>query len=134
MKLALRALLAFFTFCATYFFVYWVPLSLIRGVLERPVIINLIAIVIGIGVGYFVWRSSGKLSDNLSKYIFLGGILTGTLLFLAGFFGPLIFSPSNDQGPLLGFILGPIGFVLGLGGGRLYWQLRKGKEQSRVND
>lgn len=130
MKLAFRVLLAIFTLGATYFFVYWVPLSFIRGSLEWPIITNLIALAAGMAVGYFVWKSTGKLSDNLSRYVFLGGILTGTLLFLAGFFGPMIFTPANNQGPILGFILGPIGFVMGLLLGGLYWRFRKGKERS----
>jgi hypothetical protein len=31
-----------------------------------------------------------------------------------GFFGPLIWAPHSNQGPLLGiFVTGPIGFVVG---------------------
>src|SRR5690606_2176666 len=134
MKLALRAILAFFTFCATYFFVYWVPLSLITGAIEKPVITNIIAAVIGLIAGYFVWKRTGNLADNLSRYVFIGSILTGTVLFLTGFLGPIIFSPSNGQGPLLGFILGPIGFGLGLLAGAIFWYLRKGKTLSGLKD
>jgi hypothetical protein len=43
-----------------------------------------------------------------------GGIL-GAFGFLAGFVGPVIFTPEANQGPLLGiFITGPLGFMLGL--------------------
>lgn len=36
------------------------------------------------------------------------------IVFLAGFFGPLIFTPEANQGPLLGmFFTGPLGFVAG---------------------
>jgi hypothetical protein len=39
----------------------------------------------------------------------------GGFAFAAGFFGPLIFTPQANQGPLLGiFITGPAGFVAGL--------------------
>jgi hypothetical protein len=42
-----------------------------------------------------------------------------------GFFGPLIFTPDANQGPLLGiFITGPLGFVLGGIGGGIYWAAR----------
>jgi hypothetical protein len=42
-------------------------------------------------------------------------ILLGATGFAAGFFGPLIFVPEANQGPLVGiFISGPIGAVLGL--------------------
>jgi uncharacterized membrane protein YeaQ/YmgE (transglycosylase-associated protein family) len=44
----------------------------------------------------------------------VGALLVGALGFLCGFFGPLIFTPEANQGPLLGiFITGPLGAVLG---------------------
>jgi energy-converting hydrogenase Eha subunit B len=44
----------------------------------------------------------------------LGAVLLGGLGFIGGFFGPMIFAPEANQGPLLGiFITGPLGFVLG---------------------
>ena len=52
----------------------------------------------------------------------LGGtVIVGTLGFIVGFFGPMIFSPSANQGPLLGiFFTGPLGVVIGLVGGLIY--------------
>jgi len=49
----------------------------------------------------------------------LWALVLGAVGFACGFFGPLIFSPDANQGPLLGiFITGPaglvVGFVLGL--------------------
>jgi hypothetical protein len=45
----------------------------------------------------------------LSAFIFVG------MCFAGGFFGPLIFAPDANQGPLLGiFITGPIGIVVGI--------------------
>jgi hypothetical protein len=42
--------------------------------------------------------------------VFLGGFG-----FAAGFFGPMIFAPGANQGPMLGiFITGPLGFLTGL--------------------
>jgi hypothetical protein len=44
----------------------------------------------------------------------LTGLTVGVVALLAGFFGPLIFTPQSNQGSLLGiFITGPAGFVLG---------------------
>jgi hypothetical protein len=38
----------------------------------------------------------------------------GRISFAAGFFGPIIFMPNSNQGPLLGiFITGPLGFAAG---------------------
>ena len=50
-----------------------------------------------------------------------GGCLLGGIGFALGFFGPLIFTPEANQGPLLGiFITGPLGFVAGLVLGALF--------------
>src|SRR5262245_46982002 len=44
----------------------------------------------------------------------------GGLCFAAGFFGPIVFTPEANQGPLLGiFITGPAGLLLGLVWGAL---------------
>ena len=43
------------------------------------------------------------------------GFIVGIVSFAIGFFGPIIFMPDANQGPLLGiFITGPLGFVLGI--------------------
>ena len=47
-------------------------------------------------------------------WIILCAILCGGLGFIAGFFGPLIFLPDANQGPLVGiFFTGPAGIILG---------------------
>ena len=49
--------------------------------------------------------------------------ILGAIGFAGGFFGPIIFVPDANQGPLLGiFITGPAGFVGGLIFGAL-WHL-----------
>jgi len=55
----------------------------------------------------------------------LGGIILGGISFLAGFLGPIIFTPGANQGPLLGiFITGPAGFVIGMVAGLIYGKYR----------
>jgi hypothetical protein len=40
--------------------------------------------------------------------------VVGAIAFCGGFFGPMIFAPEANQGPLLGlFITGPLGFAGG---------------------
>ncbi len=42
-------------------------------------------------------------------------LILGAIGFIAGFIGPMVFSPDSNQGPLVGiFISGPAGIVLGL--------------------
>ena len=55
----------------------------------------------------------------------IGGLVLGGIGFAAGFFGPIILTPSANQGPLLGiFVTGPLGFVLGTVIGWLYARYR----------
>ena len=65
---------------------------------------------------------------NLTKIVagsLAGGLILGSVGFIGGFFGPLIFAPGANQGPLLGiFITGPLGFLIGciVGGfATAYW-------------
>jgi hypothetical protein len=54
--------------------------------------------------------------------------VVGALGFCGGFFGPMIFTPEANQGPLLGiFITGPLGFIVGGMGGLIYalWRSRR---------
>jgi uncharacterized membrane protein YeaQ/YmgE (transglycosylase-associated protein family) len=51
----------------------------------------------------------------------LSGVALGAIAGILGFFGPLVFMPQSNQGPLFGiFIAGPLGFVGGMIGGAIY--------------
>jgi hypothetical protein len=42
-------------------------------------------------------------------------VVIGAVSFALGFFGPMMLTPSANQGPMLGiFITGPLGFFVGL--------------------
>jgi hypothetical protein len=98
-----RLVLAIVAFIATYFFTYWLPFA-------------------------FLPESVPSLVAPLGAVV-LGALITGAIGFCGGFFGPLIFTPGANQGPLLGlFITGPLGFVLGGIGGGIYWAAR-GRQQ-----
>ena len=73
---------------------------------------------------------TGTKSNSLAQYIFMGGIIAGSIGFILGFVGPIILTPSSNQGPLLGiFITGPIGFLIGLMGGGIYWLVKVKNKQ-----
>ena len=75
-------------------------------------------------VARFVGRRAE--SPGFVRTVTLGAVLTGTVGFIPGFFGPLLFSPKSNQGPLLSlFITGPLGVLLGAIGGAAYWAWRR---------
>jgi hypothetical protein len=62
--------------------------------------------------------------DKLARTLLIG-LLVGAIGFVLGFFGPIIFQPGANLGPLLGiFITGPLAFVLGCIGGFVWTRLR----------
>lgn len=125
MKTVIRIILTFLSVVASYYFIFWVPFSLIPGGHNIPAIPIIVSLLIAVILGGFVWKQTRKISNGLSTYIILGGIITGSIGFIIGFVGPIIFSPSSNQGPLLGiFITGPIGFLIGLAGGGIYWRIK----------
>ena len=74
------------------------------------VVMVLLALAVAVGYGAFgeQWRT--RFRRAMAPALLLGGIG-----FAAGFFGPIVFAPEANQGPLLGiFITGPLGFLIGL--------------------
>ena len=62
--------------------------------------------------------------DKLARTLLIG-LVAGAICLVLGFVGPLIFTPENNLGPLLGiFITGPAGFILGCIGGFVWTRLR----------
>lgn len=128
MKTTFRIILVAVILLATYFFVYWVPFSLIPGAADIPYLANSVSFVIALIAAAFAWKKSYGAPNSFATNVLLGGLIVGAVGFIAGFFGPLILNPEANQGPLLGiFITGPIGFVAGLIGGAVYWKIKKGK-------
>jgi hypothetical protein len=75
--------------------------------------------------GWFMWRGLSESSPGISAYALRMAILTGGGLFAMGFAGPIVTGWGGNQGPMLGFIIGPAAFVLGLAGGAAIWMLRE---------
>ena len=62
---------------------------------------------------------------GIAASIVKGALITGAIGFAGGFFGPMIFTPGANQGPMLGiFITGPLGLVAGAIGGGILWARR----------
>ncbi len=121
--------LAFFVGVATFYFVFWVPFSLLGSLPGHFVLAHLGSLVAGIAAARYVFHRTAKARDNgVLALTFGGALVVGTVGFLLGFFGPMIFAPGANQGPLLGLLItGPLGFVLGGAGGFVYGLIRRAR-------
>jgi hypothetical protein len=129
MSYILRVIVLLFVVPATYFFIYWVPFSLVLFIQQRW-IPSIVSMVCAAGVGWYVWRKLGSMPSDLISSISLGGVVLGGIGFCVGFFGPLVFAPEANQGPLLGiFITGPLGLLFGAVGGFIYWWVKRKKAE-----
>jgi hypothetical protein len=92
-----------------------------------------VSLLLAIIVAYFTWKKSGNLTNGLVSHILMGGLIIGGISFCTGFFGPIIFDPGANQGPLLGiFITGPVGFVVGLIAGGIFWVIKREKSKPQL--
>jgi hypothetical protein len=134
MNKSLRIFLSFLAFVAVYYFIFWTlgslivvasplkngePLPMIRFIAKGvPLLIAALA-------AYFVWKKTLHASKGLGTHVVMGGLITGSVGFIGGFFGPMIVDPSANQGPLLGILItGPAGFLLGLILGAVVWKYK----------
>jgi hypothetical protein len=69
----------------------------------------------------YTWRRTGaarKSRPGVFATTLRWAFIAGGIGFAVGFFGPIIFTPGANQGPLLGiFITGPLGFIGGAASG-----------------
>ena len=96
-----------------------------RGMLAA----TLASLACALVVAWFTWKKTASIAASNSSGMFasiaLGAIIVGAAGFVAGFVGPIIFTPDANQGPLLGiFITGPLGFLIGWIGGFVHWRRR----------
>src|SRR4029453_2637565 len=131
MRTFLRILMAFVSAIATFYFTYWFGGALL-DMANLPSWSSFAAAALAaLLVGRYVWVQTRSLRAGLARSVFLGALVTGAVAFSVGFFGPIIFMPSANQGPLLGiFITGPLGLILGAVGGAIYWFVRKPRNPS----
>jgi hypothetical protein len=82
---------------------------------------HVIALAIALVVARREWLKPEAGPGSVRAWAGAGAIALGTIGFVAGFFGPMIFAPEANQGPMLGlFITGPGGVILGAVAGALY--------------
>jgi hypothetical protein len=123
-----RGSLALVSGIAAFFFAGWLGAALLSILLPAALafVLSFLASMLGaLLVVRHVWRWSGAASRGRASSVLgsavAGAAIVGGIAFCAGFFGPIIFAPGANQGPLLGiFITGPLGVVAGAVGGGLY--------------
>ncbi|HVP83933.1 MAG TPA: hypothetical protein VMS78_04340 [Rhizomicrobium sp.] len=114
-----KVLASLLVFAAVYFISYWL---LFAQVLPEnpPSLATGCAFLTAAGLAALFWYGASVGSGTFATAMTWAGIV-GAIGFAGGFFGPMIFSPEANQGPLLGlFITGPLGFVAGGVAGLIY--------------
>jgi hypothetical protein len=123
MNTAVQLIVSLITLVVTFFF-FWVAFSFVLPPGPFRSLRPLGSLACAILIAQYVSRRTGASSGGLVKCMCLSGFVTGVIGFSAGFFGPIIFTPESNQGPLLGiFITGPLSFVAGAIGGAIYWSV-----------
>jgi len=110
----LRLLMALVTGFVLYFFAFWISAGLLPD--ESPLWINnAIAMICAAAAAWIVWSNKSAKGGGTLSRIATHALVGGAIGFAAGFFGPLIFTPESNQGPLLGILFtGPLGVLLGV--------------------
>jgi hypothetical protein len=120
MRAILTGIIAFAGFVLFRMLLGFLPLGKHGGLISTP-----IALVAAVAIGFYAWKLLEAIR-GLFTHVVIGAVVTGLIGFAAGFFGPMIFKPEANQGPLLGiFITGPVGMVLGAIGGFVVWRRKK---------
>jgi len=130
-----RALGALLAAVATFYFVFWLPFSLILPTGRLTWIRIVGSLLCALLVARYIWGYSTSTPRGLLSSVVLGALVTGVVGFAAGFFGPIIFAPGANLGPLFGiFITGPLGVLLGAVGGGIYWMTRGSRAAKSSGD
>jgi hypothetical protein len=115
----LRKVVAVLAFFGSFFIAWLLAIALLGGNLAW--IASLVAFATAIYVARQVWNGTAEGATSVPVMAGLGAVILGGLGFVAGFFGPMIFAPEANQGPMLGlFITGPAGVVIGAIAGAWY--------------
>ena len=107
-----RSLVTFITTVAALYFTYWARRRAGLRVGLSPWLSYIGSLAVAALIARYVWRHTSSTEPGFANAVIVGALVTGGIGFAVGFFGPMIFIPGANQGPLLGiFITGPLGAV-----------------------
>jgi hypothetical protein len=122
---ALRAAAAAFAGLSG-FVITVVPLLVLLPEAVAGLVSSSLALLAGVFTGIATWRRTESQAAGLGPSLVLGALIGGGAGFALGFFGPMVFAPGANQGPMLGiFITGPLGLPVGALIGAFLWQRRR---------
>jgi hypothetical protein len=85
-----------------------------------------VSILIALAACLCIWLVLVYFSATTISKILKIGLITGGISLVLGYVGPILLRPDANQGPLLGiFVTGPLGFIVGLVAGVIYWAFKK---------
>ena len=89
-------------------------------------IVSIFSFAAAIAAALYVWRRLETAGQGLFMTVVRWAAIAGGVGFCGGFFGPMIFVPESNQGPMLGILItGPAGFLAGGIAGLIYGLWRK---------
>lgn len=131
MKIIARLLLVAGVVLGTYALCYWPVIILTSPVIEeQPALLDVVpkflCSVLALVAGWRIWLRLKSADLGWVAFVFIGAVLLGGIGFAVGFYGPTIWSPENNLGPLLGiFLTGPLSAIVGGGVGFVYYRMRR---------
>lgn len=133
MKTAIKIALCFAVVVTTYLLIFWRIFAHMSSFKRMGYMPSIVSWLVALIIATFIWRKMGNFANSLFAYVLGGGIALGLAGFILGFFGPIILSPSSNQGPLLGiFLTGPVGFFVGLFLGGVYWNTKVKNKKNKL--
>ena len=123
MTVAFRIVVSAIVVVATFYFFYWVPLALVHIPWGIAAVISYAA---AMAAGWYAWTRTATVDSSLTRSIGYWALVIGAIGFVGGFFGPMLFAPGANQGPLLGILItGPLGVLIGAIGGLVHWLIQR---------
>lgn len=122
-----RVVISAIVMVAAYYSCYWI----LPAFLPIPWgIAAVIAYLVALAAGWYTWTRTAAVDASLSRSVGYWALVVGAIGFVGGFFGPMIFVPGANQGPMLGiFITGPAGALIGAIGGFIHWLVRRNRSE-----